>query len=87
MNDSILERLDTLTAIVAASKIPVEHDLWDRATIAAYLKCSISQVARFIAVPAFPEPTRLPTPEGGQAQPRWLAREVIAWAESYKKAA
>jgi hypothetical protein len=65
--------------------IPLSVDLWDSATIAAYLKCSVGHVQqRIVILPDFPEAIRLPSAgskRGGQ--PLWKAAQVIAWAEGY----
>ena len=65
--------------------IPVDVDLWDSETIAAYLKCSASHVMqRYAPLPNFPQTIRLPT-GGSRGTPRWKASEVIEWAEKYKE--
>lgn len=70
---AILRKLDE-------KPLPVEIDMWDTAHIAAYLKMPYSTVRDFVLKkPDFPRPRR---PGSGRARPVYLAREVIAWAES-----
>ena len=60
--------------------IPVAVDIWDVATIAAYMKTSYRNVReKIIKQPSFPKQVNLL--EEGRSHPRFLAREVIAWAE------
>ena len=80
------ESLEIYKAIISAQKpsIPVNVDLWDSETIAAYLKCSVSQVMqRYAPRPDFPRTIRLPSDRRGS--PRWKATEVIEWAESFRE--
>lgn len=65
---------------------PAEIDLWSAAECGAYLKVSPRQVLeRYAPLPEFPRAIRLPSVGGGRGQPRYLAREVIAWAESHQE--
>lgn len=65
--------------------IPVDIDLWDVSTIAAFLKRSDSNVReRICPLPDFPKAIRLPS-QGGRGHPLWKAIEVIQWAERYRE--
>ena len=58
--------------------MPPEKRLWDHADIAAYLKYSKSAAHRITSRMDFPRALQLVD----NGTPRWLAREVIQWAES-----
>ena len=65
--------------------LPLSVDLWDFATIAQYLKRDAGTVReRMACLPSFPKAIRLPTSKG-RAQPLYNAKEVIAWAQSYRE--
>lgn len=65
--------------------IPLEIDLWDIATIAAYLKRSEAQVReRMACLPDFPKAIRLPSSTNSRGQALYPAIEVIAWAKKYR---
>lgn len=82
----IIEQLAAAVAACITPAIPLEIDLWSAAEIGAYLKVGSRQVLeRYAPLPDFPKAIRLPTPSGGQGNPRWQAAEVIAWAEKYKE--
>ena len=67
-----------------SSRIPVEVDLWDTATIAEYLKRTPQFVRETILpAPTFPAPIRLPS--DGRARALYKAREVITWANGYQE--
>ncbi|MDR3480348.1 MAG: hypothetical protein P4L91_06495 [Burkholderiaceae bacterium] len=64
--------------------IPISIDLWDIATIAAYLKRDPQVVReRMACLPSFPKAIRLPTTRG-RAQALYNALEVIKWAQSHQ---
>lgn len=66
--------------------LPVEIDLWDVKTIAAYLKRDTAVVReRIVCLPSFPAAIRLPNIKGQRMHPLWKASEVIAWAESHRE--
>ena len=74
----ILKEVEARPASVSA--IPVAVDLWDTATIAAYLKRTPSFVRETILpAPNFPAPIRLPS--DGRTRALYKARDVISWAE------
>lgn len=59
-------------------------ELWDTTTIAERLKYTRRYVEeKIVARPDFPQPIRL----FETAKPRWVASEVIAWAEARRQAA
>lgn len=64
--------------------VPLEHLLWTTADIGAYLKVSTNKVnERYASLPSFPKRIELPTGEGRKTHPRWKAKDVIQWVESY----
>ncbi|OEZ85610.1 hypothetical protein JAB8_37920 [Janthinobacterium sp. HH106] len=81
----LIERLADAVAQRMAPSIPLAVDLWDIATIAAYLKREPGTVREQMAcLPSFPKAIRLPTSKG-RAQPLYNAKEVIAWVQSYRE--
>jgi hypothetical protein len=65
-------------------QIPLSIDIWTTAEIGAYLKVAPTKVVeRFASLPDFPKRFSLPTAEGRTTHPRWKAKDVVAWAESY----
>lgn len=81
----LIERLAEAVAQRMTPSIPLAVDLWDIATIAAYLKREPGTVREQIAcLPSFPKAIRLPTSKG-RAQPLYNAKEVIAWVQSYRE--
>jgi hypothetical protein len=81
----LIERLADAVAQRMTPPIPLAVDLWDIATIAAYLKREPGTVREQIAcLPSFPKAIRLPTSKG-RAQPLYNAKEVIAWVQSYRE--
>lgn len=76
----ILEKLSA-----PAPVIPLSVDLWDIATIAAFLKREPQVVReRMACLPTFPKAIRLQT-KTGRAQPLYKATEVIAWTNSHQE--
>jgi hypothetical protein len=81
------ELLEKLLAKISAPAptIPIAIDLWDIASIAAYLKRDPQVVReRMACLPSFPKAIRLPT-KTGRAQPLYKATEVIAWTNSHQE--
>lgn len=79
---TLIERI----AALSKPTIPVEHDLWDIATIASYLKRSESVVReRIVCHPSFPPAIRLPNALGQRMQPLWPAQYVINWTMSHQE--
>lgn len=86
---STLDLSEAITKIaeLQSPHIPVTVDLWDSKHIGAYLKVSARQVTeRYACKPDFPKAIRIPS-AGNRGHPRWRAREIIKWAESYMEAA
>lgn len=86
MNEpDLIERLSVALAERMAPAIPFGEGLWDTSAIAAYLRREVAVVRdRITCVPSFPKAIRLPTTKG-RAQALYEAREVIAWARSFKE--
>lgn len=84
-DSNMIRQLAAALAETIQPRIPLEVDLWDLKTVAAYLKRSDSTVRERIAcLPDFPKAIRPPTSRTARGQPLYEAREVIAWARSYK---
>ncbi|WEF34914.1 hypothetical protein [Pseudoduganella chitinolytica] len=82
---TLIERLAEAVAQHIRPAIPLSVDLWDIATIAAYLKRSPQQVReRMACLPGFPKAIRLPT-TNGRTHPLYNAAEVIKWAQGYQE--
>jgi hypothetical protein len=86
INADLINQLAAAINNLARPAIPIEIDLWDIATIAAYFKRSEDQVRqRMACLPDFPKAIRPPSKssaKGGQAL--YPALEVIAWAKKYR---
>lgn len=82
-----LESAITKIAELQSPQIPITVDLWDAKHIGAFLKVSARQVTeRYACKPDFPKAIRIPA-GSSRGHPRWRAREIIKWAESYMEAA
>lgn len=85
IDSDLIARLATELAKVIRAPIPVEIDLWDIATISAYLKRSESVVReRMACLPDFPKAIRLPSTKSSRGQALYRAREIIQWATRYQ---
>jgi hypothetical protein len=83
---SEMELLVHKIAEAVRPSMPVEIDLWDVKTIAAYLKRDSAVVReRICCLPTFPAAIRIPNAQGQRMHPLWKASEVIAWAESFRE--
>lgn len=68
--------------------IPIEHAIWTTSEIGEYLGIVPKRVMdRFVALPDFPKPFRLPTADGRSTHYRWYAKDVIEWVANNKMAA
>lgn len=89
MNTPEPNLIDQLARAVAAhmpAQMPVDIALWDSADCAAFMRVSINHFRQYIAsLPGFPQAIRLPKADGKRGQPRWKAREVIEWTDSYQE--
>lgn len=66
--------------------ISTDIALWSAEHCAEYLLVSKKVfIERYSANPSFPKRIKVPNGTGGYGHPRWLAREVIEWAESFKE--
>lgn len=76
---AVAEKLDALINILSQPAIPADRKLWSREQIGIYLQIKRSAIDRVISCPSFPAARK---PGGGH--PRWIAGEVMAWAEKQK---
>jgi hypothetical protein len=84
-DNDLINRLATALAKQIRPPIPLEVDLWDISTIAAYLKRSEAQVReRMACLPDFPKAIRLPSSTGARGQALYQATEVIGWTRKYQ---
>jgi len=87
--DTIVKEI--LKALASRPQIPIEHQLWDIATIADYLGCAVGHARdRILPLPGFPPAgrgtyDRIVNGEVKPAvtHPKYRAIEVIAWANQY----
>ncbi|KQV78496.1 hypothetical protein ASD15_22045 [Massilia sp. Root351] len=83
--DMMISKLAEAMAQHIRPAIPLSIDLWDIATIAAYLKREPQVVReRMACLPSFPKAIRLPT-KNGRAQPLYNAKDVITWVQSHQE--
>lgn len=81
----LIDRLAAEIAKRIRPAIPIDVMLWNKKTIQDYLSANDSTVTEYIKLGDFPKAIRIPTKAGKRSQPRWKAKEVIAWAESYQE--
>lgn len=63
---------------------PFEYALWTADDVADYFKISPKNIAqRLTSQPGFPKPLIIPKADGGYMLPRWRAKDVVGWAESF----
>lgn len=88
MKEGLIQQLADELAIRVSDKIlpsvPVKLSYWGLQEIAACLGCSTKNVSRMSALPDFPTSYRFPTGDGSRGHRRWLAKEIIDWAETYR---
>jgi hypothetical protein len=85
LDTDLIPRLAAAVAALVRPVIPFEFDLWDVATVAAFLKKSEPYVReRFAPLPDFPKAIRPPNTAGGKSQALYRATEVFAWAMKYQ---
>jgi hypothetical protein len=81
----LINRLAAAVAKQIRPSIPLEVDLWDISTIAAYLKRSEAQVReRMACLPDFPKAIRLPSSTGSRGQALYRAKDVLDWTAKYQ---
>lgn len=74
----LLSKIDELIAATKAASIPIEAKWLDAEAVGLMLGFKQRYVAESIANrPDFPQPLRL----DGSGHPRWLASEVMEWAQ------
>jgi predicted DNA-binding transcriptional regulator AlpA len=82
--DALLTKLEELIMIMQAPKVPANKELWSSAQTSAYLGLTKKKFMYDVACkPNFPKPRNV----GGSTNStnyRWLAGEVMSWAEAQK---
>lgn len=81
--DATLENLAKAIGNRISLPVPVDVAFWSKKEIGACLQCSTTTVDMLIKNPDFPVSYRFPS-QGKGSQPRWRARDVLAWAEKYR---
>ena len=80
------DQIETLAQAIAARlqpPVPLDRALWTAADCAAYLRVTARTVAeRYAARPDFPKALKLPGSKAGHM--RWMAKDVMRWAEGRK---
>jgi hypothetical protein len=81
----LIDKMASAFAKYVNPPIPLHVDLWDIATIAAYLKRNETVVRERLACkPDFPAAIRLPSESGRRrGHALYKAKDVIQWAENY----
>lgn len=83
MTDSETIAVEITRALHAAAVLPHEKRLWSVERVAEYFDVSLTTCYRAItSKPDFPAPIKI---EGGPL--RWVAGEVIEWAERQRRVA
>ncbi len=62
---------------------PVDDTFWSKKEIGGCLGLGATSIDNLVKRPNFPASYRFPT-EGNGSQPRWKAKDVLAWAESFR---
>lgn len=84
-NNQLVERLETLIAIMSAPKVPPHKALWDSADCASYLRVTKDKFLRTIScIKTFPTARNVDKSTTNATNKRWLAGEVMAWAEAQR---
>ena len=84
-NESLSEKLEILINLLMAPKVPANRELWDSAQCAAYLRVKKEKFLRDIACKrTFPKARNVDPDTINATNKRWIAGEVMAWAESQK---
>lgn len=77
---ALTKKIDQLLAAANAKRGP---ELWSQADIGAWLGIKVRTVYDVVARPEFPTPVT--ATESRQGAKRWLAEEVIEWAQSNQR--
>ena len=84
MSAELISKLDELITIMQAPKVPANRELWNSQQAAAYLGLTKKKFVYDVACKStFPKPRNV----GGSLNStnyRWLASEVMSWAEAQR---
>jgi len=84
-DNNIAHKLDALIALLMAPKVALNHELWDAGQVAAYLRTSKQKFLRDIATKrTFPKARCVDPDTINATNKRWIASEVISWANSQR---
>lgn len=78
--------INALASSIAANMrpaLPVSVSFWSKKEIGGCLGLGTTSIDSLVKRPDFPAPYRFPT-KGNGSQPRWKAKDVLAWAESFR---
>lgn len=83
----IITHLDKIIELLSAPAVPIKDALWDKTQVGEYLGVSGRQVAeRYALRRDFPKTINISGHSAVNAQKRWKAGEIIAWAERQREA-
>lgn len=79
--DQVMERLDELARSTKSASIPVAERYMDAEDVGILLGFKTRYVSERLALrDDFPAPMRI----DGTGHPRWLGKEILAWAETHR---
>lgn len=79
--EQVMERLDELARSAKSSTIPVADRYMDAEDVGVLLKFKTRYVSEHLALRSdFPAPMRI----DGTGHPRWLGKDILAWAETHR---
>lgn len=79
---AIVAKLDELLVALSKPAVPFKDTLWDKEQVGAYLGVTGRQVAeRYALRRDFPKTINISGRSAANAQKRWKAGEIIAWAD------
>ena len=78
-----VEQLAGFLADKMPPSVPVDVAFWGKKEIGGCLGLGTTSIDSLVKRPDFPASYRFPT-KGNGSQPRWKAKDVLAWAEEFR---
>lgn len=78
-----VEQLAGFLADRMSPSVPVDVAFWSKKEIGGCLGLGTTSIDSLVKRPDFPASYRFPT-KGSGSQPRWKAKDVLAWAEEFR---